>query len=182
MRWLRWGSNIWAGQTTGTLQGTALLKYFHDPRGKCGSLSNVRLVPDTNHKLFINAPEECYKVLQWSCLKHLWELIIKTCKITNERNQKGFYVEKIKLVKNQIWGEMKSEGEHEEWIWFAAHCKLPCLLWKVAPSWQRGNLILTWNGRKLNGHQNNAVEFSRWVGVLTFFHLPSTVLLFSVYF
>lgn len=49
MRWLRWEPSIWAGQTTELLQGTALWNTSMILEVNVGLLSDVRLVPDTNH-------------------------------------------------------------------------------------------------------------------------------------
>lgn len=73
-RCLRCESNIWAGQTTELLQGTTLWKYFHDLSGKCWYLSDVRLVPDTNHNLVY----KCSRRMLQSASAVLLEAFLRT--------------------------------------------------------------------------------------------------------
>lgn len=163
MRWLRWEPNIWAGQTTELLQGTALWKYFHGPRSKCWSLSDVRLVPDTNHSLVYECSRRMLQSASMVLLKAFVRTDYKDLQNHKWKKPPGLHCRKDSWWKPHIWGEMKNEGKHEEWIWSAAHCKVPCLWGEVAPSWQRGKSeYLTGMGENWMGIRTMQFSVADW--------------------
>lgn len=175
VRWLRWGPNIWAGQTTETLQGTVLWKYFCDPRGKCLSLSDVRLVPDMNHNLVY----KCSRRMLQSASVVLLKAFVRT-------NYKDLQNHKWKKPEGLLcWKDIVDENPRSEEKWkvkVSMKSGFGCSsLQAPLPSGRSGPQFVEGKAKYLPGmgenqmqpseafqmhYQNNASERSSWVGVL----------------
>lgn len=164
--WGDWGKNQTSGQArpqgTASLQGTALWKYFHDPRGKCWSLSDVKLAQPTtlfSRRMLQSASVVLLKAFVRTDYKdlqnHMWKkpeglLCREDIVDENPRSEEKW---KVKVSMKSGFGLQLTASS-------------PAFRGKWPPVDRGKNWIFTWDGRKLNGDQNNAAECSRCVGEL----------------